>query len=68
MNFADLIGNSGIIKDALCRGGFASVDMSHYPDISCFIKLYISVQSFSSLAISVKSSTPFFYEFPAYHL
>ena len=36
MNFADLVIDTGVEKDALSRRGFTRVDMSHDPDVPDF--------------------------------
>jgi hypothetical protein len=34
VNFADLVGLTGVIKDALSQGGFTCVNMGHNPNIA----------------------------------
>ncbi len=38
MHFTDLVGLTGIIKDALGRRGFASVDVRHDTDVAIFFE------------------------------
>jgi hypothetical protein len=38
VHFADLIGNTGIIKDTLGRRRFSGVDVSHDPDVPGIFK------------------------------